>query len=181
VRGLLHTPTVVTSFLMEDVGDGWWDCPSPLRCEILDGPAVHPTFMPSTKFWLVRTDPLIEWHGDESFVKRWGPDTRWRIRWNPPSTRLSWQQTCGSVRRLPIPPSSIVSPPVLHRHPLRPHPWRKSGLSGIFGGRSDSGGLCLTRPNPARSCTRTVQQWQIRGCTTSPIRAAGSVQGPSSR
>lgn len=75
VRGLLHTPTVVTSFLMEDVGDGWWDCPSPLRCEILDGPAVHPTFMPSTKFWLVRTDPLIEWHGDESFVKRWGPDT----------------------------------------------------------------------------------------------------------
>jgi hypothetical protein len=31
--------------------------------------------MPSTKFWLVRTEPLIEWHGDESFIKRWGPDT----------------------------------------------------------------------------------------------------------
>lgn len=77
------------------------------------------------------------------------PTPRWRIRWNPPSTRLSWQQTCGSVRRLPIPPSSIVSPPVLHRHPLRPHPWRKSGLSGIFGGRSDSGGLC---PNTAQPC-----------------------------
>jgi hypothetical protein len=72
---LLHTPTVAPAFLLEDVGDGWWDCPSPLRCEILDGPAFHPTFMPPTKFWLVRTEPPIEWHGDESCIKRWGPDT----------------------------------------------------------------------------------------------------------
>jgi hypothetical protein len=31
--------------------------------------------MPSTKFWLVKTEPLIEWNGDESFIERWGPDT----------------------------------------------------------------------------------------------------------
>jgi hypothetical protein len=25
-------------------------------------------------YWLVRTDPPIEWHGDEQFAARWGPD-----------------------------------------------------------------------------------------------------------
>jgi hypothetical protein len=50
--------------------------PERTAMRILDGPAFHPTFMPSTKFWLVRTEPLIEWHGDESFIKGWGPDHR---------------------------------------------------------------------------------------------------------
>lgn len=72
--GLLHTRTVLTEFLLADQGDGWWHCPSPLRCEVIDGPASHPTITPSSKLWLVRTEPLIEWHGDESYIRRWGPD-----------------------------------------------------------------------------------------------------------
>jgi hypothetical protein len=59
---------------MEDSDEGWWHCPSPLRCEIIDGPASHPTFMPGSRLWLVRTEPEIEWHGDEYYIKRWGPD-----------------------------------------------------------------------------------------------------------
>ena len=59
---------------MEDVGEGWWHCTSPLRCEIIDGPASHPSILPSSRLWLVRTDPVIEWHGDESFIEVWGPD-----------------------------------------------------------------------------------------------------------
>jgi len=65
---------VLSGFLMEDVGEGWWHCPSPLRCEIIDGPTSHPSVMPSSKLWLVRTDPLLEWHGDESFIEVWGAD-----------------------------------------------------------------------------------------------------------
>lgn len=30
--------------------------------------------MPSRKLWLVSTEPLIEWNGDVSYIKRWGPD-----------------------------------------------------------------------------------------------------------
>jgi hypothetical protein len=59
---------------MEDAGEGWWHCPSPLLYEIIDGPTSHPSVMPSSKLWLVRTDPLIEWHGDESFIEVCGPD-----------------------------------------------------------------------------------------------------------
>lgn len=66
------------SFLLEDAGDGWWHCPSPLRCEVIDGPA--PAFEPPDwqrfpeTYWLVRTDPAIEWHGDPGYARRWGPD-----------------------------------------------------------------------------------------------------------
>lgn len=65
---------VLSAFLIEDVGEGWWHCPSPLRCEVLDGPASHPTFMTPAQLWLVRTDPEIEWNGDESYIRIWGPD-----------------------------------------------------------------------------------------------------------
>jgi hypothetical protein len=30
--------------------------------------------MPSNRLWLVRTEPQIEWHGDEYYIKVWGPD-----------------------------------------------------------------------------------------------------------
>jgi len=66
------------SFLIEDAGDGWWHCPSPLRCEVIDGPALafdppHEARYPET-FWLVRTDPPIEWHGEPVYAARWGAD-----------------------------------------------------------------------------------------------------------
>lgn len=66
------------AFLLDDAGDGWWDCPSPLRCEVVDGPAVAfepPEWQrfPET-FWLVRTEPAIEWKGDPTYAARWGPD-----------------------------------------------------------------------------------------------------------
>lgn len=59
-------------FLIEDQGDGWWQCPSPLECSIEDGPAAVPSA--GGDFWLVRTEPAIEWGGDEQFADRWGPD-----------------------------------------------------------------------------------------------------------
>lgn len=68
----------MTTFVIEDAGDGWWHCPSPLRCVVIDGPA--PWFAPREgarwpeTYWLVRTDPLIEWHGDSRYAARWGPD-----------------------------------------------------------------------------------------------------------
>jgi hypothetical protein len=64
-----HTVVVLTEFWLEDQGDGWWHCPSPLRCEVLDGPAQYRDFR--HPFWLVRTDPSIEWHGDPYF---WGAE-----------------------------------------------------------------------------------------------------------
>lgn len=66
------------TFLIEDEGDGWWHCPSPLRATVIDGPA--PKFGPPKDarwpetFWLVSVDPPIEWHGDASYATRWGPD-----------------------------------------------------------------------------------------------------------
>jgi hypothetical protein len=65
---------VLTEFLLADQGDGWWHCPSPLRCEVLDGPAFHDVIIPTRRFWLVRTIPQIEWHGDDRYIERWGPD-----------------------------------------------------------------------------------------------------------
>ena len=59
-------------FVIEDQGDGWWHCPSPLECFILDGPAAVPAA--GGDFWLVRTAPAIEWDGDERYADRWGPD-----------------------------------------------------------------------------------------------------------
>lgn len=65
---------VLTEFLMEDGGDGWWHCPSPLHCEVLDGPASNPLILGSSPVYLVRTDPLIEWHGEPQHREFWGPD-----------------------------------------------------------------------------------------------------------
>ena len=65
-------------FLIEDAGDGWWHCPSPLRATVIDGPA--PKFEPREEarfaetYWLVRTDPAIEWNGEPAYAARWGPD-----------------------------------------------------------------------------------------------------------
>jgi hypothetical protein len=56
-------------YFMDAAGDGWWQCPSPLLCEVLDGPAQYRDFR--HPFWLVRTDPSIEWHGDPYF---WGAE-----------------------------------------------------------------------------------------------------------
>lgn len=59
---------VLTEFWLEDQGDDWWHCPSPLHCEVLAGPGQYGDF--SHPFWLVRTDPEIEWHGDPQFSGR---------------------------------------------------------------------------------------------------------------
>jgi hypothetical protein len=59
-------------FLLKDQGDGWWHCPSPLECFILDGPALVPDV--GGEFWLVRTEPAIEWNGDPNLGDRWGPN-----------------------------------------------------------------------------------------------------------
>jgi hypothetical protein len=67
---LPHNSVVLTEFLLEDEGDGWWHCPSPLRCKVLDGPASRAG--ETGRFWLVETDPVIEWHGDPQYP--WGPD-----------------------------------------------------------------------------------------------------------
>ena len=69
---------MISEFLLEDAGDGWWHCASPLRCRVLDGPtawfvAREGARWPET-YWLVRTDPPIEWHGDSGYAARWGPD-----------------------------------------------------------------------------------------------------------
>jgi hypothetical protein len=69
---VLHTQTVLTEFLLEDQGDGWWHCPSPLRCEVIDRPASYENR--SARYWLVRTSPDIEWHGDPQYIELWGPD-----------------------------------------------------------------------------------------------------------
>ena len=65
-------------FLIEDVGDGWWHCQSPLRAEVIDGPSTKFGLRDGARFaetyWLVRTDPAIEWNGDPQFASRWGPD-----------------------------------------------------------------------------------------------------------
>jgi hypothetical protein len=62
---LPHNSVVLTEFLLEDEGDGWWHCPSPLRCKVLDGPASRAG--ETGRFWLVETDPVIEWHGDPQY------------------------------------------------------------------------------------------------------------------
>ena len=58
--------------VIEDQGDGWWHCPSPLVCSVLDGPAAVP--LAGGEFWLVQTEPAIEWYGDAEYADRWGSD-----------------------------------------------------------------------------------------------------------
>jgi len=63
---------VLAEFLLEDQGDGWWHCPSPLRCRVLDGPTAREAG--TERYWLVHTDPLIEWQGDPQYIEVWGPE-----------------------------------------------------------------------------------------------------------
>jgi hypothetical protein len=64
--------SVKPDFFLEDQGDGWWHCDTPLSCFIIDGPAPVPDA--GGDFWLVCTEPLIEWHGSESHAERLGRD-----------------------------------------------------------------------------------------------------------
>jgi hypothetical protein len=65
-------------FLAQDEGDGWWHCATTLRCVVIDGPASKFPLRPEARwpetYWLVRTEPRIEWNGDMRFVVRWGAD-----------------------------------------------------------------------------------------------------------
>ncbi len=67
-------------FFLRDQGDGWWNCPSPLRCTVDDGPgiceafaSIYPETPNNSRFWLVTVDPPIVWNGDRS-GQRLGPD-----------------------------------------------------------------------------------------------------------
>jgi hypothetical protein len=71
---------VPNPFFIGNQGDGWWHCPSPIVCTILDGPDIcgglvarWPDDTAST-FWLVETALTIEWNGDMQFAARWGED-----------------------------------------------------------------------------------------------------------
>jgi hypothetical protein len=63
-------------FYIVDQGDGWWHCPSPLRCLVLDGPGPLPAPVSPSRAvsLLVETDPVVVWNGDPSYAIRWGPD-----------------------------------------------------------------------------------------------------------
>jgi hypothetical protein len=67
-----------TKFLAQDQGDGWWHCDTALRCVVIDGPAPYFPLRPDARwpetYWLVRTEPPIEWNGDLRFAARWGTD-----------------------------------------------------------------------------------------------------------
>jgi len=75
-----HGVVIDTSpFFIRDQGDGWWHCPSPLRCSIIDGPDVcnsraEASRANNTRFWLVEVDPPIVWNGERRFVDTYGPD-----------------------------------------------------------------------------------------------------------
>ena len=77
IRGRDNLP-MAAEFMIEDEGDGWWHTPSPIHAVVIDGPSPYFPIKADARFpetyWLVRTDPPIEWHGDESFAARWGPD-----------------------------------------------------------------------------------------------------------
>jgi hypothetical protein len=69
---------MVKEFLAQDQGDGWWHCATTLRCLVIDGPAPKFPLCPEARwpetYWLVRTEPRIEWNGDMRFTVRWGAD-----------------------------------------------------------------------------------------------------------
>jgi hypothetical protein len=106
----------VTAFLIEDAGDGWWHCPSPLRCTVIDGPS--PWFPPREgarwpeTYWLVSIEPPIAWHGDQRFVARWGADHPLCLPMTPTPYALvmassSWSgpvgQTGAGIPAYPVP------------------------------------------------------------------------------
>jgi hypothetical protein len=69
---------MANEFLAQDQGDGWWHCATTLRCVVIDGPAPYFPLRPDARwpetYWLVRTEPQIEWNGDMRFAVRWGAD-----------------------------------------------------------------------------------------------------------
>jgi hypothetical protein len=97
---LPHNCAVLTEFLLEDEGDEWWHCPSPLRCKVLDGPASRPG--EDGRYWLVETDPVIEWHGDSQ--SPWGPDHPLRHPIEPTSYAL----VMASGRPLASPDHGVI-------------------------------------------------------------------------
>lgn len=122
---------VASEFLLEDTGDGWWHCPTPLRCRVVDGPADwfpprEDARWPET-YWLVRTDPPIEWHGDSGYAARWGPDHPLCSPIEPTSLALVM---ASSPWNGPIDPSSGLGVPV---YPVRNEPGRVSEADPILG------------------------------------------------
>jgi hypothetical protein len=69
---------MASEFILQDAGEGWWHCPTSLRCHVVDGPAAWFPPRPDARwpetYWLVRIDPPIEWRGDLRFATRWGLD-----------------------------------------------------------------------------------------------------------
>jgi hypothetical protein len=61
-------------FLLEDAGEGWWHCPSPLTCTVLAGPDSWGAKPTDVSHILVRTQPAVEWNGDLTYAVRWGPE-----------------------------------------------------------------------------------------------------------
>jgi hypothetical protein len=63
-------------FYVVDQGDGWWHCPSPIGCTVLDGPGALPLAVSphGAVSLLVKTEPAIEWNGDPQYIDRWGPE-----------------------------------------------------------------------------------------------------------
>jgi hypothetical protein len=57
-----------------DTGDGWFDSPSPLLCEIIaEGPG---RLVPQGHYGLLLStlDVPFRWHGSSAMLRRWGPD-----------------------------------------------------------------------------------------------------------
>ena len=68
-------------FFLRNTGDGWWDCPSPLYCTVLDGPdicgafeEIYPLSSSGELYWLVEVEPPIVWNGNHGYAEMWGPD-----------------------------------------------------------------------------------------------------------
>ena len=123
--------TMASEFLLEDAGDGWWHCPTPLRCHVVDGPAAwfpprQDARWPET-YWLVRTHPSIEWHGDVRFASRWGPDHPLCSPIEPTSFALVMASSSWSG---PIDPSMGLGVPV---YPVRNAPSRVQEADPIVG------------------------------------------------
>jgi hypothetical protein len=91
-----------------DQGDGWWHCPSPLRCRVLDGPAEHPASL-GTHHVLLWTDTTIEWHGDPRFADRWGEDHALCHRIPPTNRLLVLASGVNLDRDFGVPASPVVN------------------------------------------------------------------------
>jgi hypothetical protein len=42
-------------------------------CRVIDGPSPRKDGA-TASYVVVETDPAVEWHGDESYAERWGPE-----------------------------------------------------------------------------------------------------------